>query len=155
MRNIDRDLDRILHLLRVHISERGYTQLEVQEVLGWGRSYISQLVTRPQKSLRVDHVLMILKVIGVEPEAFFGEVYHFGEPDRRARRSGRAAPAPAAGVDPAELRRLRLLFDRLVSALTKKGLITAAELALAVEKVEERGPSSPAREAPARDEGGS
>ena len=57
MRAVERDLDRILSLLRNRIRERGFTQLEVQETLGWGRSYISQLVTR-QKSLRVEHVLM-------------------------------------------------------------------------------------------------
>ena len=53
MRRVDRDLDRILTLLRNRIRERGFNQLEVQEALGWGRSYISQLLTQ-QKSLRID-----------------------------------------------------------------------------------------------------
>ncbi len=135
MRKIDRDLDRILHLLRAHIRERGFTQLQVQEIFGWGRSYVSQLLNG-QKSLRVEHVLMILKVIGVKPEAFFGELYQFGEPGRRPRRTGRPAPSPTDGVDPAQVRRLRQLLDGLVHSLESKNLITAAELARAIEKAE-------------------
>ncbi len=38
MRKVERDLDRILTGLRNAIRERGFTQLEAQEVLGWGRS---------------------------------------------------------------------------------------------------------------------
>ena len=57
----------MLMVLRSKIRGRGLTQLEVQDRLGWGRSYISQLVTR-QKSLRVEQLVLILEVIGVEPE---------------------------------------------------------------------------------------
>ena len=73
---VERELDRILTLLRNKIRDRGFTQLEVQEALGWGRSYISQLL-RKQKSLRVDQVLQILKVISVEPAEFYAELYHY------------------------------------------------------------------------------
>lgn len=38
---IQEQVNRILSLLRLKIKERGFTQLEVQEALGWGRSYIS------------------------------------------------------------------------------------------------------------------
>ncbi len=98
MRAAERDLDRILNHLRNRMRERGYTQREVQEVLGWGRSYISQLVTR-QKSLRVDHVLVILNVIGVRPEEFWAELFQFGafsetRPRGRGGRRRRAAPTP-------------------------------------------------------------
>ena len=41
MTTLERELDRVLTLLRNKIRERGFTQLEVQEALGWGRSYIS------------------------------------------------------------------------------------------------------------------
>ena len=37
MQNTARDLDRHLTLLRNRIRQRGFTQLEVQEALGWGR----------------------------------------------------------------------------------------------------------------------
>ncbi len=73
---VEKELTRILTLLRNKIRERGFTQLEVQDALGWGRSYISQLLTK-QKSLRVEQVLLILKVIGVEPVEFYSELYHF------------------------------------------------------------------------------
>ena len=79
MRKVDRDLARILTVLQHTIRRRGFTQLEVQEALGWGRSSISLLMTR-QKPLRVDQLLRILKVIGVEPGEFWGEVFDFGGP---------------------------------------------------------------------------
>ena len=74
MRDTARQLDRVLTLLRNKIRERGFTQLEVQEALGWGRSYISQLLTK-QKSLRVEQVLLILNVISVSPADFYAELF--------------------------------------------------------------------------------
>ena len=70
--NVEREVDR--SLLRNKIRASGFTQLEVQEALGWGRSYISQFLTK-QKKLRLEQVLSILNVIEVEPAAFFGELY--------------------------------------------------------------------------------
>ena len=64
MMMVDAEVNRVLTLLRNKIRERGFTQLQVQEALSWGRSYISQLLTK-QKSLRVEQVLLILNVIGV------------------------------------------------------------------------------------------
>ncbi len=136
MRTVDHDLDRILNLLRQRIRERGFTQKEVQGALGWGRSYVSQLMTR-KKSLRLEHVLLILKVIGVKPEDFFGEIYHFGGPYRRRERAGRAAPSPAAEAAAlvADLRGSMALFRRLVGLLKQKRLITAADLDRALDEV--------------------
>lgn len=74
MLKIDREVDRFLTLLRTLMRDRGFTQMEVQQALGWGRSYISQLFTK-QKALRFEPVLLILEVIGVSPEAFFAEIY--------------------------------------------------------------------------------
>ena len=71
---LDHEIDRTLDLLRFKMQERGFTQLTVQDRLGWGRSYISQLFTK-QKGLRVDQVLRILDVIGVEPAEFYVELY--------------------------------------------------------------------------------
>ncbi len=131
MRSIERDLDRILNRLRYAIRERGYTQLEVQEVLGWGRSYISQLLNK-QKSLRFEQILSILNVIDVTAAEFFGEIYPLGEADR-SRRARRTTPAQVDDAPMgAELRRLELLYAGLVSALKKKGLITTRDLARAV-----------------------
>ncbi len=69
-----------LDLIRKHLRERifasGVTQLEVQRVLGWGSHAITSLV-HGRRPLRVEQVLMILKVIDVTPAEFFGEVYGF------------------------------------------------------------------------------
>lgn len=67
-------VERILRLLRSKMQEVGMSQLDVQETLDWGRTYISQLF-RKQKALRVDQVLKILETIGVEPKDFFAELF--------------------------------------------------------------------------------
>ncbi len=95
---VDRELDRFLTLLRNKIRERGFTQLEVQEALSWGRSYISQLLTK-QKSLRVEQVLLILNVIDVDPAEFFGELYHLACVDR-GRSDDMTYPEPRPGMAP-------------------------------------------------------
>jgi len=97
MATVEKELDRFLTLLRNKIRERGFTQLEVQEALGWGRSYISQLLTK-QKSLRVEQVLLILEVIGVDPVEFFAELYHF--PGGAFRTASGAYPDPLPGQAP-------------------------------------------------------
>ena len=139
MRTVDRDLDRVLARLRQAILERGYTQLEVQEVLGWGRSYISQLLTK-QKSLRVEQILQILNVIDFDPADFFGEIYQFGKfaETRPGRGARRAAPVPLDTADGDtlldDLRCARNLLDELVIALMDKNLITSDDLDRAAEK---------------------
>lgn len=130
MRAVERDIDRVLTLVRHRIREHGFTQLEVQEVAGWGRSYISQLLTR-QKSVRVDHVLMILKVIGADPAEFWAEIYQFGAfagarhpAGHRGRRH--AVPLPETEMV-TDLRRSRILLEAVVTVLTKNRLITRDE----------------------------
>ncbi len=145
MRTIERELDRVLTLLRNKIRERGFTQLEVQEALGWGRSYISQLLTK-QKSLRIEQVLLILNVIGVDPGEFFSELYHFNRAGglegasryQRYSRSDvfeRGGGGPDGGSDE-EFKRsfdeLQSLMRGLVRLLTSKGLVEADELSVAV-----------------------
>ncbi len=135
MRIVDRDLDRILVLLRNRIRERGFTQLEVQEHLGWGRSYISQLVNR-QKSLRVEHVLLILNVLDVKPEDFWAEIYQFGAfgPPRPARHTAPSLLEAPGEPMHADVCRLQLLMKGLISVLTRKGLFTTQDLDEAAER---------------------
>ncbi len=142
MLKVERELDRILNHLRYRIRERGFTQLEVQEVLGWGRSYISQLLTK-QKTLRVAQVLVILNVIGVKPEDFWAEIYQFGPfggpaPARR-RRGARRHAVPSSLANDAEdigpeLHRVRLLYDGIVNVLVRKDLINLTDLDHAIER---------------------
>ena len=145
MRTVDRDLDRVVTHLRHRIRERGYTQLEVQEVLGWGRSYISQLLTR-QKSLRLDQILQILNVINLDPAEFWAEVFQFGQfsdvrPGRQGRREGRAVPTPETDTTMLDdLRRIRALLDAVVSVLAGKNLLTTGELDAAAERLRQTTP---------------
>ena len=143
---VERELDRVLTLLRNKIRERGFTQLEVQEALGWGRSYISQLLTK-QKSLRIEQILLILNVIGVEPGELFGELYNFHsepgfEDPRRYSRYPSSLPRFSAGAAgqkdrPNEefehnFQELKSLLRGLLRLLDDKGILKAEELDAAV-----------------------
>ncbi len=75
MRNTtEQDVGRVLTLLRMKIRERGFTFLEVQEALGWGRAYLSQLFER-QKALRFEQVFAVLRIIDIDPAEFFAELF--------------------------------------------------------------------------------
>ena len=128
MMTVEPEVDRFLTLIRNKIREQGFTQLEVQEALGWGRSYISQLLTK-QKALRVEQVLLILSVVGIDPREFFQELY--GMP---------RALAVKQVSDPEEEARLRRELDDLRSMvhgladlLLGRKLISAEDLSIAVE----------------------
>lgn len=135
MKKIDKQIERVLTLLRNKIRERGFTQLQVQAQLGWGRSYISQLLTQ-QKALRMEQVLLILEVIGVSPREFFGELY--GPLPAQAVGGGfqsdlQMAPGRAAGGVYQELQAFRSIFDGVVDLLLDKGLMSPEELRSAME----------------------
>ena len=150
---VEGEIDRILTLLRNKIRERGFTQLEVQEALAWGRSYISQLLTR-QKSLRVEQVLLILNVIGVEPAEFYAELYRLpamdglrGMEDHASGRFSTASYAAARSIAevtdgglPGDFSRsfheLRSLLRGLVRLLVDKNVINVDELTSAVKACE-------------------
>ncbi len=130
---VDNEVDRYLTLLRNKIREKGFTQLEVQEALSWGRSYISQLLTR-QKSLRVEQVLLILDVIGVEPAEFFAELYYY--PGAPAGIAG--SQWPSAGYQPpgeslsGSFEEMRAMVRGLVWLLIDKEMIDVDELTASV-----------------------
>ena len=125
MDDVESEVDRCLTLLRNWIRERGFTQMDVQETLGWGRTYISQLL-RKQKKLKVEQILLILDVIGIEPADFFGELY--SGPGRRAIALRRLAE-PAQRPWP-ELEELRGQVQHLTKVLVEKGIVTEREVAL-------------------------
>jgi transcriptional regulator with XRE-family HTH domain len=135
------ELDRVLTLLRNRIRERGFTQLEVQKQLGWGRSYISQLLTK-QKALRVEQVLLILQVVGADPGGFFAELFPPQDIDglaavRGQTLDGSSATEPGgiydrAGRERQSLVELRSLVRGLVGLLADKELIDLDDLTSAV-----------------------
>ncbi len=131
MIKIEKEIDGYLTLLRNKIAQQGFTQYEIQETLGWGTSYLSQLLTK-QKALRMDQVLSILLVIGVEPEAFFAELY--------APRADVYRKPPVVSEGPRrELEKLSKLLEGLAELLHKKALFTGDELIKAVDTAAEDG----------------
>ncbi len=155
MSSAEKELDRVLTLLRNKIRERGFTQLEVQEALSWGRSYISQLLTK-QKSLRVEQVLLILEVIGVDPGEFFGDLYNFPHSGGRVRGSeymepprGRGAYEPSMVAETSAVyddpdfgksfQGVRTLLRGLVNLLVDKSIINVDELTLSVNAANDGG----------------
>ncbi len=113
MTDIEAEVDRMLTLLRETIRRQGYTQLQVQEKLDWGRSYISQLLTK-QKSTRYEQILLILDVIGVEPRDFFADLFQH-------------LPARRPWSEPGTAVSGRL--DAFIRLLIEKGVLTAEEAA--------------------------
>jgi len=128
MINAQEEVDRMLLMLRNKIRERGYTQLKVQADLKWGRSYISQLLTK-QKSLRVEQVLQILDVIGINPAEFFSELFKWGPDEGGPARSSYANDP----VHELEMRRkldhLQASLEGLVRILVNNDIIAANESA--------------------------
>ncbi len=126
MKQVERDMNRCLTLVRNKIREKGFTQLEVQAALGWGRSYISQLFTGTKK-LRIEQLLLILNVIEVDPAQFFGELYDLaGLPGPGRQDLG----APEARL-PTELERAQSLLKAMVQLLLDKRIITSIDLRVA------------------------
>ncbi len=128
MPNAGREVDRYLTMLRNKIRERDFTQLQVQAELGWGNSYLSQLLTK-QKSLRVEQVLLVLQVIDVPPGEYFAELYPFAVPRQSA-----AAEVAVTAEDRRELEEVRAQLHGLVDALLGTGVIERHELDAAIAK---------------------
>ncbi len=68
------EVEEVLDLVGQIMRRQKRTQLEVQEELGWGRSYISQLMNS-QKSFRLDQLFTLLDALKVRPAVFFSELY--------------------------------------------------------------------------------
>ncbi len=155
-KKVGKEIDRILTLIRNKIREKGFTQLEVQESLSWGRSYISQLLTK-QKSLRVEQVLLILETIGVDPAEFYCELYHIESVESGLRnlddyldgqrRDGLANGVAESAADgrPVGHEDLRTMLRSVVRLLIEKNVINADELNHAVRQ-DDGGPLMEERE---------
>ncbi len=111
---IESEVRKLHTLLERKIEETGYTQLEVEEALGWEEVTIAQLLAG-EEELRVRQVFVILEVIGVDPKAFFAELYGL-----------------ATGELSAELAELKALVGSVANLLVENGVVTAADLVSAV-----------------------
>lgn len=112
---------RLAELLRLKILGSGHTQREVERRLHWGKGYISQLL-RGSFDLKVKHVYAILEVIGLSPEAFFGELYRLvpAEGGVEAARGAAGRHRPAGTMGPEELEALRPFFKQLIRELLEE-----------------------------------
>ncbi len=137
MKQVDREIDRYLALLRRKIAERGFTQLEVQTVLGWGRSYISQIVNR-NKGLRVEQLLLILNVIGVDPADFLGEIHGFKWASGGASDPRKVPRSAGSNGDLARrVRQVDVTLGALVGLLLEKRIISGRDLRASVQESSE------------------
>ncbi len=116
--SVEKEVDRILLHLRNTVSARGFTQLEVQERLDWGRSYLSQLLTK-QKTLRIQQLFLVLAVVGAELGEFFAELYHWPVPSTEDREGAERPPEPA--LEDAE-REINRVIGFLLTKIRERGL---------------------------------
>ncbi len=100
-------------LLEKKIRQGGYKESDVEKTLSWEEGTIRQLLTG-EEELMVEQMLMILDVIGVEPKVFFAEL------------------SDQVGGLSADFAKFKTLVGNVVNLLVKNGVITAADLAIAV-----------------------
>lgn len=152
---VRKEVERILTLLRLEIQEQGFTQREVQDALGWGRTYISQLLRR-QKALRFEQIIQILSVIGVHPSSFFARLYLSQREDALGQDPEQEFPwqgprkRPLGGwptwdqdVPSTPTPNSTAPVDGLIRLLVSKRLIDLEEYAASVEAVEADPPQDP------------
>jgi transcriptional regulator with XRE-family HTH domain len=114
---IDDEVRRATKLLETVMQAAGLTRKDLDQKLGAGPGYVSQVLTG-RMELKFRHVLAILRALEVEPSVFFQTLYPENRPStdavvmeeflRRFQRLGFGAPpAPAApSLDPQELEKL-------------------------------------------------
>jgi transcriptional regulator with XRE-family HTH domain len=114
---IDDEVRRATKLLETVMQAAGLTRKDLDQKLGAGPGYVSQVLTG-RMELKFRHILAILHALEVEPSVFFQTLYPENRPStdavvmeeflRRFQRLGfgtqPAQPAPA--LDPGELERL-------------------------------------------------
>jgi len=116
--NIDDEVRRATKLLETVMQAAGLTRKDLDQRLGAGPGYISQVLTG-RMELKFRHVLSILRALEVEPSVFFQTLYPENRPStdtvvmeeflRRFQKLGfgpPAAPPPAPTLDPQDLERM-------------------------------------------------
>jgi transcriptional regulator with XRE-family HTH domain len=115
---IDEEVRRATKLLETVMQAAGLTRKDLDQKLGAGPGYVSQVLTG-RMELKLRHVLAILRALDVEPSVFFQTLYPENRPAtdsvvmeeflRRFQKLGFGAPAtpPAApALDPQDLERM-------------------------------------------------
>lgn len=112
---IDDEVRRATKLLETVMQASGLTRKDLDQKLGAGPGYISQVLTG-RMELKFRHILAILHALDVEPSVYFQTLYPENRPAsdavvmeeflRRFQKLGfgaHPAPAPGPAMDPREL----------------------------------------------------
>jgi transcriptional regulator with XRE-family HTH domain len=128
---IDDEVRRATKLLETVMQAAGLTRKDLDQKLGAGPGYVSQVLTG-RMELKFRHILAILHALEVEPSVFFQTLYPENRPStdavvmeeflRRFQRLGFGAqpPPPAPALDPQEL-------DRLIQSAVRAALAEPPE----------------------------
>lgn len=127
---IEDEVRRATKLLETVMQAAGLTRKELDQRLGAGPGYVSQVLTG-RMELKFRHVLAILRALDVEPNVFFQTLY----PENRAVSDqavmeeflkrfqklgfGGSAPPPPPAIDSQELE--RLIQSAVRTALAERG----------------------------------
>lgn len=127
---IEDEVRRATKLLETVMQAAGLTRKELDQRLGAGPGYVSQVLTG-RMELKFRHVLAILRALDVEPNVFFQTLY----PENRAVSDqavmeeflkrfqklgfGGSAPPPPPAIDSQELE--RLIQSAVRTALSERG----------------------------------
>lgn len=111
-------------ILKTSIHTLGLTLKEVESRLGLSRGYLSRLFAG-EMDLKIDHVVQIAEVLGVEPEEFFRLAFSASEtePTQKALRLREAfgVTAPqAAPQEPQAPSRLEQAIEEIVNRAMAK-----------------------------------
>jgi transcriptional regulator with XRE-family HTH domain len=115
---IDDEVRRATKLLETVMQAAGLTRKDLDQRLGAGPGYVSQVLTG-RMELKFRHILAILRALDVEPSVFFQTLYPENRPAtdavvmeeflRRFQKLGFGAPPsppPSPALDPQELERM-------------------------------------------------
>src|SRR3954469_25508755 len=115
---IEEEVRRATKLLETVMQAAGLTRKDLDQKLGAGPGYVSQVLTG-RMELKFRHILAILHALEVEPGVFFQTLYPENRPStdavvmeeflRRFQKLGfgtQSPPAPVPTLDPNELERM-------------------------------------------------
>jgi transcriptional regulator with XRE-family HTH domain len=139
---IDDEVRRATKLLETVMQAAGLTRKDLDQKLGAGPGYVSQVLTG-RMELKFRHILAILRSLDVEPSVYFQTLYPENRPPsdavvmeeflRRFQKLGfgaQPAPPPSPPMDPREL-------EQLIQNAVRAALAASPD-----------GPPSPAGEGP-------
>lgn len=115
---IDDEVRRATKLLETVMQAAGLTRKDLDQKLGAGPGYVSQVLTG-RMELKFRHILAVLRALDVEPNVFFQTLYPENRPStdavvmeeflRRFQKLGfgtQPSPPPTPTLDPNELERM-------------------------------------------------